>query len=77
MATLLPVQDRMQEDLDRTKDREEARFLLELTQDKVLAGRVPNRTRMQVREPAREVLKVPEQTREMEVREVLDIRDLV
>lgn len=77
MATLLPVQDRMQEDLDRTKDREEARFLLELTQDKVLAGRVPNRARVQVREPAREVHKVPEQTKEMEVREVLDIRDLV
>lgn len=73
MATLLPVQ----EELELTKDREVVRFLLELTQDKVLVGRVPDRARVQVREPAREVHKVPELTKEMEVREVLDIRDLV
>lgn len=64
----------MQEELDRTKDRVEARFLLELTQDKVLAGRVPDRARVQVRKAAREVHKAPELTKELEIREALDLR---
>lgn len=76
VVTLLPAQDRMQEGMDRTKDREEASFLLELTQDKVLVGRVPDRARVQVRELAREVHKAPELTKELEVREALDLQNL-
>ncbi|KAL9704494.1 hypothetical protein quinque_008012 [Culex quinquefasciatus] len=67
----------MQVDLDRTKDREEARFLLELTQDKVLAGRVPNRARVQVREPAREVHKEPVVAKFLQVVVLEPIKDQV